>query len=115
MLLIPISYILFFFTKKSINLGIVYLSATFCLFICLTLTTHSYLRSQLAGQIMSFLEKKSIILNTDPGPIGDTYNFHRYSHVKKNFKIITVKPDRYLKEFTSKLLLFKISYYLIKI
>jgi len=115
MLLIPISYVLFFFTKKSINLGIVYLSATLCLFICLTLTTHSYLRSQLAGQVMSFLTKKSIILNTDPGPIVDSYNFHRYSQVKKTFKIITVKPDRYLKDFTSKLLLFKISYYLIKI
>ena len=115
MLLIPISYVFFLFTKKNINLGIFYFSAVLCLLISFILTAHSYLRSQLAGQIMSFLEKKSIILNTDPGPIGDSYNFHRYSQVKKNFKIITVKPDRYLKEFTSKLLLFKISYYLIKI
>jgi len=64
---------------------------------------------------MSFLTEKSIILITDPGPIVDSYNFHRYSQFNKTFKIITVKPDRYVKDFTSKFLLFEISYYLIKI
>jgi len=64
---------------------------------------------------MNFLKEKSIADKTDPGPIVDSYNFYKYSEVRKQFKITIIKPENYLKEFTSGAFFFKISYYLVQI
>jgi len=114
-LLIPISYIFLFFIKKNINYKMIYFFIFICIFINFILTSHSYFRSQLAMKTMNFLEQKSITDKTDPGPIVDSYNFYKYSDVKKQYKITIIKPDNYLKEFTSGYFFFKISYYLERI
>jgi hypothetical protein len=114
-LLIPISYVFLFFIKKNINYKIIYFFIFICISVNFILASHSYFRSQLAMKIMIFLNDKSIIEKTEPGPIVDSHNFYIYSHVKKQYKITTIKTDNYLNEFTTGLSFFKISYYLVRI
>jgi len=114
MLFIPILYsVNFFLRKKNYKLYYVFFAIFILINICLT--TYSHYRSKNAYKVIKYLKNKLITEVTAPGPLNDSYNFYIYDNIKKKYQITSVKPETYIKEFSSGFLFFKTHYYLSKI
>ena len=117
MLFIPFLYVINILIKKE-NKKFYYCYFIFIilfLLINICLTTYSYFRSMNAFKTIDYLINNSIVQVTKPGPLIDSYNFYLYDQVDKKYQISLQKPEKYIKEFSSGFLFFKINYYLSKV
>jgi hypothetical protein len=67
-----------------------------------------------AFKTIDYLKTNSILQVTKPGPLIDSYNFYLYDQVIKKYQISLQKPEKYIKEFSSGFLFFRVNYYLSK-
>ena len=117
MLFIPFLYVVNILIKKE-NKKFYYFYFIFILFFLLInicLTTYSHFRSMNAFKTIDYLKNNSILQVTKPGPLIDSYNFYLYEQVIKKYQISLQKPEKYIKEFSSGFLFFKVNYYLSKV
>jgi hypothetical protein len=117
MLFIPFFYVVNILIKKEYK-KFYYFYFIFILFfflINICLTTYSHFRSMNALKTIDYLKSNSILQVTKPGPLIDSYNFYTYDQVIKKYQISLQKPEKYIKEFSSGFLFFKVNYYLSKV
>jgi hypothetical protein len=117
MLFIPFLYVVNILINKE-NKKFYYFYFIFILFFLLInicLTTYSHFRSINAFKTIDYLKSNTILQVTKPGPLIDSYNFDLHDQIDKKYQISLQKPKKYIKEFSSGFLFFKISYYLSKV
>jgi len=117
MLFIPFLYVMsILFKKESKKFYYCYfIFILLFLLINICLTTYSHFRSMSAFKTIDYLKNNSILQVTKPGPLIDSYNFYLYDQIIKKYQISIQKPEKYIKEFSSGFLFFKVNYYLSKV
>ena len=112
-ILIPFFYIFLHQNIKKNN--IFYFLVILFLLINFALSTYSFLRAQVAEDVYSYLVKNSILEQTEPGPIDDSYAFKMFANDIKYYKITR---DNYNQEsiiFSREFAFIKVTYYLSKL
>ena len=112
-ILIPFFYIFLHQNIKKNN--IFYFLVILFLLINFALSTYSFLRAQVAEDVYSYLVKNSILEQTEPGPIDDSYASKMFANDTKYYKITR---DNYNQEsiiFSREFAFIKVTYYLSKL